>query len=236
MPATFDDLARADARATLHVAPTPAAAQKLRRASLRAALVRGGRRRNSTTRSTGSWPGCARAVPPPRHPARARDRSPRGPAPAREPPGRHPARLSQDPHPLRRDHRLGTPPDRHRSLTTENHGMSDFWHPTGLRPRRGAVPHLGWTELTDRMLIFGERHLRSVLARYAVHTTSSGHTERCSFVRHVRTACPPAGPRQDPAAADPRRTDQPIRAHSLKPLVTTWEGSGTPQTSAQRIK
>ena len=25
------------------------------------------------------------------------------------------------------------------------------------------------TEVTDRMLIFGERHLRSVLARYAVH-------------------------------------------------------------------
>ena len=25
------------------------------------------------------------------------------------------------------------------------------------------------TELTDRMLIFGERHLRSVLARYSVH-------------------------------------------------------------------
>jgi transposase len=46
MPGTFDDLASADARATLHVAPTPAAAQKLRRASLRAALVRGGRRRN----------------------------------------------------------------------------------------------------------------------------------------------------------------------------------------------
>jgi hypothetical protein len=25
------------------------------------------------------------------------------------------------------------------------------------------------TEVTDRMLIFGDRHLRSVLARYAVH-------------------------------------------------------------------
>jgi transposase len=46
MPATFDDLASCDARAALHVAPTPAAAHKLRRASLRAALVRGGRRRN----------------------------------------------------------------------------------------------------------------------------------------------------------------------------------------------
>jgi transposase len=44
--ATFDDLASPDARATLAVAPTPAAAARLRRASLRAALIRGGRRRN----------------------------------------------------------------------------------------------------------------------------------------------------------------------------------------------
>jgi hypothetical protein len=28
---------------------------------------------------------------------------------------------------------------------------------------------LRWDELTDRMLIFGERHLRSVLATYAAH-------------------------------------------------------------------
>ena len=26
-----------------------------------------------------------------------------------------------------------------------------------------------WTELTDQMLIFGERHLRTVLATYAAH-------------------------------------------------------------------
>jgi transposase len=42
----FEDLASSDARATLAIAPTPAAAKKLRRASLRAALVRAGRRRN----------------------------------------------------------------------------------------------------------------------------------------------------------------------------------------------
>jgi transposase len=44
--ATFDDLASPDARAVLALAPTPATAQGLRRASLRAALIRGGRRRN----------------------------------------------------------------------------------------------------------------------------------------------------------------------------------------------
>ena len=44
--ATFDDLTSRDARATLGVAPTPTAAQKLRRSTLRAALIRAGRRRN----------------------------------------------------------------------------------------------------------------------------------------------------------------------------------------------
>ena len=44
--ATFDDLASPDARAVLALAPTPATARGLRRASLRAALIRGGRRRN----------------------------------------------------------------------------------------------------------------------------------------------------------------------------------------------
>lgn len=45
--ATFDDLASSDARATLALAPTPMEAKKLRRASLRVALVRAGRRRNT---------------------------------------------------------------------------------------------------------------------------------------------------------------------------------------------
>ena len=45
------------------------------------------------------------------------------------------------------------------------------------------------TEVTDRMLIFGERHLRSVLAQYSPRTTTgSGRIERCSCVRRARTA------------------------------------------------
>ncbi len=43
--ATFDDIADRDARAALTLAPTPAAAAKLRRPSLRAALARAGRKR-----------------------------------------------------------------------------------------------------------------------------------------------------------------------------------------------
>ena len=44
------------------------------------------------------------------------------------------------------------------------------------------------TEVTDRMLIFGERHLRSVLAQYSAHynTTASAPTELYSYVRHAR--------------------------------------------------
>ena len=41
-----------------------------------------------------------------RPPARPRRRAQRRPAPARQPPRRHPARLPQNPHPLRRGHRL----------------------------------------------------------------------------------------------------------------------------------
>jgi putative transposase len=50
------------------------------------------------------------------------------------------------------------------------------------------------TELTDRMLIFGERHLRRALALYAVHTTQTDRTERCSCVRPVRQHLLPSRP------------------------------------------
>lgn len=41
------------------------------------------------------------------------------------------------------------------------------------------------TELTDRMLIFGERHLRRVLAVYATHYNGQRHIERCTCVHHA---------------------------------------------------
>jgi hypothetical protein len=52
---------------------------------------------------------------------RPQDRPQRRPPPARQSPRRHPARLPQDRHPLRRNHRLGTPPQRRR-LTIYNLG------------------------------------------------------------------------------------------------------------------
>ena len=48
------------------------------------------------------------------------------------------------------------------------------------------------TEVTDRMLIFGERHLRSVLARMPCTTTGSGRIERCSYVHHARKHLSPS--------------------------------------------
>ena len=44
------------------------------------------------------------------------------------------------------------------------------------------------TEVTDRMLIFGERHLRRVLARTPRTTTPRGRIGRCSCVRRARTS------------------------------------------------
>ena len=48
------------------------------------------------------------------------------------------------------------------------------------------------TELTDRMLIFGERHLRRVLAATPRTTTRSGRIERCSCVRRARNRLSPS--------------------------------------------
>src|SRR6185437_10257664 len=48
------------------------------------------------------------------------------------------------------------------------------------------------TELTDRILIFGERHLRNAMAAYAVHYNTGGRIARASYVRHVRNRLSPS--------------------------------------------
>ena len=76
------------------------------------------------------------------------------------------------------------------------------------------------TEVTDRMLIFGERHLRSVLARVrrALQPAAAASSAAAASAA-PGSACPRADPRQDPTSTDPRRPDQPVRTRSLKPLV-----------------
>ena len=78
------------------------------------------------------------------------------------------------------------------------------------------------TELTDRILIFGERHLRTVLAQYGAHYNGRGHTEpSLQFSRHAPIIPPRTSPRPDQAPTGPRRTDQRVRTRSLKPQVST---------------
>jgi hypothetical protein len=61
-----------------------------------------------------------------RQTARTRRRLRPRPAPARQPPRGHPPRMPQDPHPLRRGHRMVTPRNFYRShLTSLRYGMSD---------------------------------------------------------------------------------------------------------------
>src|SRR5687767_363440 len=72
------------------------------------------------------------------------------------------------------------------------------------------------TEVTDRMLIFGERHLRQVLAVYAAHYNAR-RPHRALRLRAAALTI--AGGWQDPASTDPGRTHQRVRDGSLKPPV-----------------
>ena len=91
------------------------------------------------------------------------------------------------------------------------------------------------TELTDRMLIFGERHLRRVLAAYAAHyNTQAAASSAAAASTAPGSACPRAGLRQDPASTDPRRPDQRVRTRSLKPLVTGHGRVLEPDRACQR--
>jgi hypothetical protein len=68
------------------------------------------------------------------------------------------------------------------------------------------------TELTDRMLIFGERHLRRALAAYAAHYNNAAAASSAAAASTAPgIACPRAGLRQDPASIDPRRAHQPAQ-------------------------
>jgi putative transposase len=75
------------------------------------------------------------------------------------------------------------------------------------------------TEVTDRMLIFGKRHLRRVLAEYSAHY----NTRRPHRALQLRP------PRPEPSVADPRQrrirrrrfsaVDQRVRTRGMKPQI-----------------
>jgi len=87
------------------------------------------------------------------------------------------------------------------------------------------------TELTDRMLIFGERQLRHVLAEYARHYfTGHRRTGPCSYDRHAPTVrfppYQPDGSRAEPSwAACSTSTSQPRRTQ-LRPGGRVLEPTG----------
>src|SRR6476469_9255863 len=78
------------------------------------------------------------------------------------------------------------------------------------------------SEVTDRMLIFGEWHLRQVLCPIlgTLQPAPPASSPPAASATPA-SARPRAGPRQDPTSTDPRRLDQPVRGRSLKQLVRT---------------
>ena len=87
------------------------------------------------------------------------------------------------------------------------------------------------TEVTDRMLIFGERHLRTVLAEYARPTTTDdGPIAAASSARPGPTTPPLTSPSSGSSAgpssaASSTNTSGPRRS----PAQDQWPSSGTPQ-------
>ena len=73
------------------------------------------------------------------------------------------------------------------------------------------------TELTDRVLIFGERHLRTTLARYSAYY--NGRRPHRASPATPRSSSAGSRPPADQTPTGPRRTDQRIRTRRLKPQV-----------------
>src|SRR6266567_1425679 len=81
------------------------------------------------------------------------------------------------------------------------------------------------TEATDRMLIFSERHLRTVLAQYETHYNGRRpHRSSTAPATQARPSCRRPLPGADHAPARPRRPSQRIRAIRIEDQV---KASGT---------
>src|SRR5271157_1047963 len=86
------------------------------------------------------------------------------------------------------------------------------------------------TEVTDRMLIFGQRHLRTILAQYEAHYNGRRPHRSAGSARPGRTTHPPTCPRSGSSvgpssAASSTSTSEPHRS----PSQDRWPSSGTPQ-------
>ena len=100
--------------------------------------------------------------------------------------------------------------------------------PAGARRVRTAR-----AEVTDRMLIFGQRHLRTVLADYAAHYNGRRPIAAASSARPGPTTLSPTSPRNGSSAgpssaASSTSTNEPHRS----PGQHQWPSSGTRQAAA----
>jgi putative transposase len=86
------------------------------------------------------------------------------------------------------------------------------------------------TEITDRMLIFGQRHLRTILAQYEAHYNGRRPIAADSSTRPGPTILSPTSPRNGScadlsSAASSTSTSEPRK----RPRQDRWPTSGTPQ-------
>ena len=86
-------------------------------------------------------------------------------------------------------------------------------------------------ELTDRMLIFGQQHLRLVLRNYVRHY--NGQRPHRARELHPRQPEPPGGgpqPGTDQMSPDSGRTDQLVRTNGIKSLLSVGSRLLEPRT------
>src|SRR4051812_19267623 len=89
------------------------------------------------------------------------------------------------------------------------------------------------TEITDRMLIFGERHQCARPVCGALQPAAAASIAAATSAARERD-CPRVDPRQDPAAAHPRGLDQRVRGRGLnrcsEAVAEFWHPAGCPNT------
>jgi hypothetical protein len=68
-----------------------------------------------------------------------------------------------------------------------------------LNPKSSSCS-LARAEVTDRMLIFGERHMRMILAEYEAHYTDGDPIAAASSAHRGPTTHPPTSPRSGSSA------------------------------------
>jgi putative transposase len=92
------------------------------------------------------------------------------------------------------------------------------------------------TEVTDRMLIFGQRHLRAILDQYAAHYNGRRPIAAASSAHPAPTTPSLTSPRSGSSAGPSSAASSTSTRESRSiPGQHTWPSSGTPQRPFQRV-